>query len=143
MDKLTEMEEMERTNGVGETGEIGVEERPERDEVLERVFERRERHQDRSIFVRVGVVTAGGAVSLFAALLSVITPEFGLPLLLFGLRLLALEFDWAARLYTKVAKLARRVAGTLRKLWPKSKVGVALSAVALVAAFVAVFVLLG
>lgn len=140
MDTLTEMEEMERTGSVNESG---AEERPERDEVLERVFERRERHRARSIFVRVGVVIAGGAVSLFAALLSVIAPEFGLPLLLLGLRLLALEFDWAARLYTKVAKLARRAAGTIRKLWPKSRVGVALGVVPLVAAFVAVFLLLG
>lgn len=143
MYRLTEMEEMERTGGVNESGESGAEERPGRDEVLERVFERRERHRERSIFVRVGVVIAGGAVSLFAAPLSVITPEFGLPLLLFGLRLLALEFDWAARLYTKVAKLARRAAGTLEKLWPKSKVGVALGVVALVVVFVAVFLLLG
>lgn len=103
------------------------------DATLARVFERRERHRERSIFVRAGVVVAGGAVSLFAALLSIITPEFGLPLLLFGLRLLALEFDWAARLYTKVAKLAKRVAGSLRKLWPKSKVGVALVILALAA----------
>lgn len=137
MDKLGKME---RTNGMDESG---AEERPGRDEVLERVFERRERHRERSVFVRVGVVIAGGAVSLFAALLSVIAPELGLPLLLFGLRFLALEFDWAARLYTKVAKLARRVAGTLRKLWPKSKVGVALGVVALVTASAAVFVLLG
>lgn len=140
MDKLGKME---RTNGMDESGESGAEERPGRDEVLERVFERRERHRERSVFVRVGVVIAGGTVSLFAALLSVIAPELGLPLLLFGLRLLALEFDWAARLYTKVAKLARRVAGTLRKLWPKSKVGVALGVVALVTASAAVFVLLG
>jgi hypothetical protein len=85
------------------------------------------------------VVVAGGAVSLFAALLSILTPEFGLPLLLFGLRLLALEFDWAARLYTRVAKVAKKVAGSLRRLWPKSKVGVALVILALVA--VAAFVI--
>jgi hypothetical protein len=65
-------------------------------------------------------------VGAVAALLSVVAPEFGLPLLFFGLRLLALEFDWAARLYTKVAKLAKKVGGKLRKLWPKSKVGAAL-----------------
>jgi len=113
------------------------------DEILEKVLRRRERHRERSLPVRAGVVIAGSAVSLFAALLSVITPEFGLPLLLFGLRILALEFDWAARLYTKVAKLAKKVAGSLRKLWPKSKAGAAMALLALVAAFVAVFVLLG
>lgn len=130
MDDLKERRDMEETPGRDEAGGG----QPERDEVLERVFARRARHRGRSIFMRAGVVVAGGAVSLFAALLSVVTPEFGLPLLMFGLRLLALEFDWAARLYTKVAKLARRVSGTLRKLWPKSKAGVAVMVIALAAA---------
>ena len=143
MHNSIEIEAKQKTSALYSTEAIAVTERPERDEVLENVFERRERHRARSIFVRIGVVIAGGALSLVAALLSVIAPEFGLPLLLLGLRLLALEFDWAARLYTKVGKVARRVAGKLRKLWPKSKVGVTLSGVALVAAFVAVFLLLG
>lgn len=112
------------------------------DETLARVFERRERHRERSLFVRAGVVVAGGAVSLSAALLSVVVPELGLPLLLFGLRLLALEFDWAARLYAKVAKLAKRAAGGLRRLFPKSRLGVVATVVVLVAVFGLVFVLL-
>ncbi|CAN5534355.1 hypothetical protein BH20ACT10_BH20ACT10_00790 [soil metagenome] len=120
-------------------GEVRGADSTEMDATLARVFERRERHRERSIFFRIGVVVAGGAVSLFAALLSIVTPEFGLPLLLFGLRLLALEFDWAARLYTRVAKVAKKVAGSLRRLWPKSKVGVALVILALVA--VAAFVI--
>ncbi|MGI8539827.1 MAG: hypothetical protein ACR2N0_08625 [Rubrobacteraceae bacterium] len=120
-------------------GEVRGADSTEMDATLARVFERRERHRERSIFFRIGVVVAGGAVSLFAALLSILTPEFGLPLLLFGLRLLALEFDWAARLYTRVAKVAKKVAGSLRRLWPKSKVGVALVILALVA--VAAFVI--
>jgi hypothetical protein len=120
-------------------GEVRGADSTEMDATLARVFERRERHRERSIFFRIGVVVAGGAVSLFAALLSIVTPEFGLPLLLFGLRLLALEFDWAARLYTKVAKVAKKVAGSLRRLWPKSKVGVAVVILALVA--VAAFVI--
>jgi len=32
-------------------------------------------------------------------------PELGLPLLLVGLRVLALEFEWAARAYVPVARL--------------------------------------
>lgn len=85
-------------------------------------------------------MVAGFGVGAVAAPLSVVTPEFGLPLLLFGLRLLALEFDWAAHLYTKVAKLAKKIAGSLRKLWPKSKVGVALTVAAVVAAAVVLVV---
>jgi hypothetical protein len=61
------------------------------------------------VLVRVGVVVAGGTISAFAGLLAAIAPEFGLPLLLLGLRPLALEFDRAARAYARVARLARRV----------------------------------
>lgn len=89
------------------------------DAVLQRVLLQRGRHRKRSIFVRAGIVIAGGAASVVAAPL-LLAPELGLPLLLFGLRLLALEFDWAARLYARVEKFARRVLS-----WLKSKVGIA------------------
>lgn len=102
------------------------------DAVMERVLLQREKHRGRSIFVRAGVVVAGGMVSIFAAPL-LLAPELGLPLLLFGLRLLALEFDRAARLYARVEKFARRVLG-----WLKSKVGIAV--VVGIAAVVAVAV---
>ena len=116
-----------------ETKEEHVEAEKRADAVLERVLLQREKHRGRSIFVRAGVVVAGGAVSVFAAPLSVLSPELGLPLLLFGLRLLALEFDWAVRIYVRVEKLARRLLG-----WLKSKVGIAV--VLLIAAVVAVAV---
>ena len=86
------------------------------DAVLEKVLAQRERHRGRSIFVRAGIVVGGGAISVLAAPLSVPAPELGLPLLLFGLRLLALEFDWAARLYVRVEKLARGVWSVFRRL---------------------------
>jgi hypothetical protein len=98
------------------------------DAVLERVLAQRERHRGRSIFVRAGVVVAGGAVSVFAAPLSVVVPELGLPLLLFGLRLLALEFDRAAHLYIRVEKLARKILGFLKRLF-KSKRNIAVAVV--------------
>lgn len=85
------------------------------DAVLDRVLAQRERHRGRSIFVRAGVMVAGGAVSVFAVPL-LLAPELGLPLLLFGLRLLALEFDWAVRLYVRVEKLARKVLGFFKRL---------------------------
>lgn len=112
-----------------ETREQRVVEGEERgDAVLERVLIQREKHRGRSIFVRAGVVIAGGAISVFAAPLSVVAPELGLPLLLFGLRLLALEFDWAARLYVRVEKFARRVLGGLKRLF-KSKRNIAIAVV--------------
>lgn len=132
MNKNLEVEKEVSVNVRGslvESGELREEMQGGRDEVLERVLGQRERHRERSVFVRAGVVVAGGAVSIFAALLAVIAPEFGVPLLLLGLRLLALEFDWAARAYARVARVARGVGGSLRRLLPRSKRGVVLTVV--------------
>jgi hypothetical protein len=117
-------------------GEAHEETRGKRDEVLERVLRQRERHRKRSLFERACVVVAGGTIGVFAGPLAAIAPEFGVPLLLLGLRLLALEFDWAARFYVRVARMARGVGGRLRKLLPRSTPGVVL-AVVLAAAVVA------
>jgi hypothetical protein len=118
------------------SSEVREETRGERHEVLERVLGQRERHRERSVFVRGGVVVAGGTVSLLACLLAVIAPEFGLPLLLLGLKLLALKFDWAARAYARVARLARTVGGRLRKVLPRSKRSVVLAVAVVVAVVV-------
>jgi hypothetical protein len=129
-------------NGRGslvESSEAREETRSERDEVLERILRQRGRHRERSVFARAGVVVAGGTASVFGGLL-LIAPEFGLPLLLLGLRLLALEFDWAARAYARVARLARRVGGRLRKLLPRSKRGVVLTVVVVAAAVVVLLI---
>ncbi len=130
-------------NGRGslvESSEVRKETQGERDEVLERVLRQRERHRERSVLVRACVVVAGGTIGVFAGLLSVIAPEFGLPLLLLGLRLLALEFDWAAWAYARVARLARGVGGRLRKLLPRSKRGVVLTVVVVAAAVVVLLI---
>ena len=128
-----------------ETKERRVVKREERgDEVMERVLLQREEHRGRSIFVRAGVVVAGGAVSVFATPLSVLSPELGLPLLLFGLRLLALEFDWAARLYVRVEKRARKVLGFFKRLLRsmfKSKRRIAITVVIMAVWTVAVWTL--
>ncbi len=111
--------------------------------VLERVMRQRERHQKRSIFARVGIVVAGGAVSIFAVPL-LLAPELGLPLLLFGLRLLALEFDWAVRLYVRVEKIGRRLFGLLRRLYKsmfKSKRRIAVTVLIWAVVTVAVWML--
>ncbi len=93
----------------------------ERDEVLERVLQQRERHRERSLAVRIPLVLAGSLLSVFAAALSLVLPEFGLPLLLVGLRLLAFEFDWAARAYAYVYRLAGKVRRKARNLSPRTK----------------------
>lgn len=65
-----------------------------REAVHARVAARRERHRRRPLAVRVLVAAAGGLLTVAGALL-IWAPELGLPLLLGGLGLLALEFEWA------------------------------------------------
>ena len=67
-----------------------------RQAVLVRTAAQRERHRRRSLIMRV-VVGTGGALLSLAGLVLIWAPEFGLPLLLAGFGLLALEFDWALR----------------------------------------------
>ena len=112
----------------------------EHEEALERALRQRARHRDRSVVLRAAVVALGGTIGVFAGLLAVVTPEFGLPLLLLGLRLLALEFDWAARAYARAARLARGVGGGLRRLLPRSKRGVVLTVVVVAAAVVVLLI---
>ena len=130
--RLTNTEKRDREVKMDTKKQRMVEGAEHKDAVLDRVLRQRARHQGRSIFVRVGIVIAGSVVSVVAAPLSLPAPGLGLPLLLFGLRLLALEFDWAARLYVRVGKLARRVLGWLKRLL-KSKRRIAVVAVGVAA----------
>ena len=99
----------------------GLAMKAERDEILERVLQQRGRHRERSLAVRVAVALAGALLSIFAAILSVVLPEVGLPLLLVGLRLLAFEFDWAARYYARVYRLAGKLRKKAGDLSPHTK----------------------
>lgn len=74
----------------------------DREAALARVTESRRAGRARPAAVRV-LVAAGGVVAGVAAVpLVVVLPELGVPLLLVALRLLAVEFDWAARAYAWV-----------------------------------------
>ncbi|MGW0251390.1 PGPGW domain-containing protein [Nocardia goodfellowii] len=61
---------------------------------MPRVIARRERHRRRSLFVRVPVATAGIVLGA-AGIPLLLIPELGIPAVLLGLRLLALEFEGA------------------------------------------------
>ena len=50
--------------------------------------------------MRAVTAAAGLLIALAAVPLVVVLPELGIPALLLALRLLAVEFDWAARSYT-------------------------------------------
>ncbi|HJS48980.1 MAG TPA: hypothetical protein VJ745_01550 [Gaiellaceae bacterium] len=89
----------------------------------------RERHRERSVLVRTLAVAGGGFVGLAGAAFVLPVPELGLPLLLMGLRLLALEYEWAVRAYVPVARLWERVKA-LSLVWKIGIVAIAVLAVA-------------
>ena len=92
----------------------------------------RRRHRKRSFARRLAVVTAGWLAAALGLVAIVPLPELGLPLLLVGLRLLALRYDWAARAYLPVARLWERA----KSLPGRGKVAIGLVGVAVVGALV-------
>jgi hypothetical protein len=63
----------------------------------------RSRHADRSRGARIAQTAAGLVLLAVALPLSIVVAELGVPGLLFALRLLADEYDWAARAYATIA----------------------------------------
>lgn len=64
--------------------------------LIERVRRRRERHRERNRIYRTGFAVAGFVV-LLAGVVMLVTPGPGLPAIVLGLAMLALEFVWAER----------------------------------------------
>jgi hypothetical protein len=73
-----------------------------RDLALARVIEQRTGGRARPRAVRIALAAAGIAGAVVAVPLAIVLPELGVPLLLLALRVLAVEFDWAARGYAWV-----------------------------------------
>ena len=74
----------------------------DREAALARVMEERRIGRARPTALRVLVAAVGLVAAVLAVPLVVVLPELGVPLLLVALRLLAVEFDWAARSYAWV-----------------------------------------
>jgi uncharacterized protein (TIGR02611 family) len=64
--------------------------------LIERVRARQERHRQRNRIYRVAFAIAGFLV-LLAGLVMLVTPGPGIPVIIIGLGMLALEFAWAER----------------------------------------------
>ena len=74
---------------------------------MERVNRRREQHRSRSFSYRALIVLVGfGAIAAGFAMLAL--PGPGLATIAVGLTMLALEFDWAARVLERTIKHAQR-----------------------------------
>ena len=79
-----------------------VHESLDRDAALERVMKQRSIGRARPRALRLVMAALGLLTAVVAVPLVVVLPEIGVPLLLVALRLLAVEFDWAARSYAWV-----------------------------------------
>jgi hypothetical protein len=74
----------------------------DREAALKRVMEQRRVGRARSPLLRIAVAAVALVGATAAVPLVVVLPELGIPLLLLALRLLAIEFEWAARSYAWV-----------------------------------------
>lgn len=77
----------------------------ERRPLIDRVRERRARHQERHRAYRIGFAFLGFLV-LTTGLVMTVTPGPGIPVIIVGLTMLALEFAWAERWLEKVLNRA-------------------------------------
>jgi uncharacterized protein (TIGR02611 family) len=78
--------------------------------LIERVRARQARHRQRSLFIRIPFAVAGVAVLLLGVIM-LFTPGPGWALIIFGLGLLALEFNWAERALERVIDQVERASG--------------------------------
>ena len=102
------------------------------DQPHERLETARDRHQARSPGRRLLVLAGGWAAVALGILVVVPLPELGILLLLVGLRLLALRYEWAARAYVPVARLWE----WFKALATSTKIGLGLAVAAIVVAIV-------
>jgi uncharacterized protein (TIGR02611 family) len=79
--------------------------RRERLPLIERVRARQRRHRQRNRIYRVAFAAAGFVV-LLAGIVMLVTPGPGIPVIILGLGMLALEFSWAERLLERLLEKA-------------------------------------
>jgi uncharacterized protein (TIGR02611 family) len=111
-------------------------------ELLIKLRERKERHEQRHIVLRAGVVVLGILIVLAGAALSLPgVPGPGLAVILIGLGFLALEFDWAERLLERGILYADGLKDRAEETSTKQRVLAGIAAALAVAAFLVAAVL--
>ena len=114
----------------------------DRPELLRKLEERKERHAERGMFARVGVVLLGGLLVILGIFMSGPgIPGPGIVVILLGLSFLALEFDRAERLLAKAIVWADNAKDRAEAASPRQKAVTAAVAVLAAAAFVVAAVL--
>jgi uncharacterized protein (TIGR02611 family) len=111
---------------------VAEEETGERRPLIERVRAQQEQHRQRNRLVRVAVAAAGFVV-LAAGVVMLVTPGPGIPVIVLGLTMLALEFAWAERWLERLLDRAERAVDQVTQGSPLRRVlvlGASLLAVA-------------
>lgn len=91
---------------------------------VDRLRERRARHRQRHIAIRI-LFALGGFAALLGGIALMVLPGPGIPLVVVGLGLLALEFKWAEAALAQTLRHARRIQP--RKRWQRIVGGVSLA----------------
>jgi uncharacterized protein (TIGR02611 family) len=111
-------------------------------ELLVKLRERKERHKQRSLLHRIGIVILGLLIILAGLVMSGPgVPGPGIAVILIGLGLLALEFDWAERLLERAIIWADNAKERAEQTSTKQRVLAGLAAALAVAGFVAAAIL--
>src|SRR5215210_1694773 len=105
-------------------------------ELLIKLRERKERHKQRNILQRIGIVILGVLVVLAGIIMTGPgVPGPGIVTILLGLGFLALEFDWAERWLERVIIWGDRAADRAERTTPRQRIAAAFVTVAALAAF--------
>jgi uncharacterized protein (TIGR02611 family) len=91
---------------------VTEEEAARRPPLIERVRARQARHRQRNRIYRIGFATLGFVV-LLAGVVMLVTPGPGIPVLVLGLGMLALEFAWAERWLERILNRAEQAVDQL------------------------------
>jgi uncharacterized protein (TIGR02611 family) len=108
--------------------------------LIERVRERRVRHKERNRVYRIAFASLGFLVCA-AGLVMLVTPGPGIPVIVLGLAMLALEFAWAERWLERIADRAEQAVDQVTQGSPAKRAALlSVGALALAAVIVMVVV---
>jgi uncharacterized protein (TIGR02611 family) len=118
---------------------VGQDETGGRPPIMERVRARRQRHRQRHRLYRIGFAALGFLV-LAAGVVMLVTPGPGIPAIILGLAMLALEFAWAERWLERIVNRVEEAADQVRESSPAKRAALIALGVLAVAALIGVIV---
>jgi uncharacterized protein (TIGR02611 family) len=119
---------------------MAEQERPERLPLIERVRARQHRHRQRNRIYRVAFAAVGFIV-LLAGIVMLVTPGPGIPVIILGLGMLALEFSWAERWLERLLEKAEAAVEQVAQGSPLQRAALVVLGVVSVAALIAIVVI--